>query len=432
MIKKKPNILLIKTHDTGCLLGCYGVNEVQSPCLDALSAEGVWFSNFFGPSPICSPSRASLTTGRYPQSHGVIGGCHGPDFNRLREDERHISRILAENDYHCESFGLTHESLVGDSLGFHRKNYEIRPTLERYSCEVLSPLVINHLEKMASSEKPFYVQVGFFETHQPFDFGGTQPDQKCGIYMPPHVLRSQESEEKMALLQGAIKKVDHFIGTILEAVDANGLKDNTIVIFTVDHGIEMPRAKFTLYDPGIHVPFIIRWPEGNLSGGKEISNLTSNVDVLPTVLELLGLPEEEKIEGISFASCLCQRPDQPHRDYIYASLFSGDARCIRDTDFKLIRNFSPRKNTSPPVDLTTPFIPGSAVPLVELYDLKKDPNEFYNVADDPKYAEIRAQLDQELWRWMHEINDPLLEGPTPHWMWAQSIVQNPLEPHQEK
>lgn len=429
---KKPNIILIETHDTGRLFGCYGVQEVHTPCIDSLAAEGVKCTNIFGTSPICSPSRASLTTGRYPQSHGVVGGCHAPDYNRLSKEERHLSCILAENGYHCESFGLTHESRVGDPLGFHRKNYEIRPTLERYSCDILSPLVVEYLKTTASMEQPFYLQIGFFETHQPFDFGGVKADRTNGVYMPPHLLRTAESEEKMALLQGAIRKVDGAIGSILEAVNKNGFKENTLVMFTVDHGIEMPRAKFTLYDPGVHIPLILCWPEGGIHGGRDMSNLACNVDVLPTLLELLHLPAEPKIQGRSFASALRGASVKPHRDFVFACLFDGDARSVRGNGFKLIRNFSPRKIFSPPVDLKSPLIPGSAVPLVELYDLQRDPYEFYNVADDPKYTGMLNQLDMELWNWMRKIGDPLLNGPTPHRMWHENISACPFERHQEK
>ncbi len=423
--KGKPNILLIETHDSGCLFGCYGVSQVKTPNIDSLAEEGVRLTNFFGPSPICSPSRATLTTGLYPQTHGVVGGCHAPDFNQLEANERHISRILADNGYNCESFGLAHESIVGDQMGFHKRNYEIRPTLERYSCEVLAPVVNNFINKAANTGKPFYAQVGFFETHQPFDFGGVKPDESNGIHMPAYLLRCDENEQKMALLQGSLKRVDEYIGTIFDTIKKAGMKENTIIIFTVDHGIEMPRAKFTLYDPGIHIPFIIRWPEGGLTGGREFSNLTGNIDILPTLLELLEIQDNKKIQGVSFAEKLKGDTVKPHREYVYACLFGKDARAIRSENCKLIRNFSPRKQFSPPVDPKCPFIPGSSLPLIELYDLQNDPNEFYNVADEPHYESIKQELDMELWKWMLEVNDPLFKGGTPFRMWYECMEQCP-------
>jgi len=414
------------THDTGCLFGCYGVREVQTPNIDNLASDGVRFSRFFAPNPVCSPSRATLTTGRYPTSHGVVGGCHAPDFNGLRPDERHISRILSENGYHCESFGLAHESLVGDKMGFHRRNLEIRPTLERYSCEIIAPAVIDFLDRHKTDPNPFYVQVGFFETHQPFDFGGVKPDQTNGIHMPGYLLRCPENEQKMALLQGSIKKVDQAIGSILDALKQYALDENTLVIFTVDHGIEMPRAKFTLYEPGLHVPLILRWPAGGVCGGRVYPHLTGNVDVLPSLLELLGLASEPKMEGVSFAKGLKSLSCPPHRGYVYAAQFGADARSIRNDRYKLIRNFAARRPFSPPVDPKTPFIQNACCPRVELYDLLYDPNEFDNVADRPEYKEIRKQLDGALWDLMYQLNDPIFKGATPQRMWYECMAECPI------
>jgi arylsulfatase A-like enzyme len=205
-----------------------------------------------------------------------------------------------------------------------------------------------------------------------------------------------------------------------------------LVIFTVDHGIEMPRAKFTLYEPGLHVPLILRWPAGGIFGGKVYSHLTGNVDVLPSLLELLGLPSEPKIEGVSFAKGLSSASGLPHREYVYAAQFGSDARSIRDERYKLIRNFAARRPFSPPVDPKTPFVQNACCPKVELYDLQNDPNEFNNVAECPEYAEVRNKLDAALWNTMYKLDDPIFRGATPHRMWVESMAECPLSSFKER
>jgi len=224
----------------------------------------------------------------------------------------------------------------------------------------------------------------------------------------------------MAELQGAVGEVDDAVGIICDAVTKAGIENDTIFIFTVDHGIEIPRAKWTCYDPGIEVAFIIRWPAGGVTGGKRKPQMLPNIDVQPTVLELAGVEIPENVDGMSFADIMKTDSVTPKHEAVYG-LFEGRSnRYIRTEKFKLIRNFKPQRPFETPCDLEAKT-KSEPAPFAELYDLEKDPNEFNNVAHDDAYRDVLDDLNRKLFKWMTAVNDPLLLGPTPTPYYLQSI-----------
>src|SRR5207302_745572 len=134
-----------------------------------------------------------------------------------------------------------------------------------------------------------YMEVNFFEPHRPFDFGGVEPDTAGGVSVPPYLPDNESSRAEIAALQGAIRKADTAIGEILAALDAAGRAGQTVVVFTADHGLALPRAKGTLLDAGIEVALIVRWP-GRTPSGAVRDELVSNVDLVPTYLDAIGAP----------------------------------------------------------------------------------------------------------------------------------------------
>jgi arylsulfatase A-like enzyme len=203
----------------------------------------------------------------------------------------------------------------------------------------------------------------------------------------------------MAELQGAVGEVDRAVGIIQNAIQEAGIEDNTIFIFTVDHGIEVPRAKWTCYDPGIEVACIIRWPQGGISGGKRKPQLLPNIDVQPTVLELAGIDIPANADGRSFADILVNESAEPKHEEIYGMFQGNSNRYIRTEQYKLIRNFSPGRPFSVPCDLK-PKKKWEPSPFAELYDLENDPNEFENIAGDAAYAGVCRELNRKLFTWM--------------------------------
>ncbi|UCD27760.1 MAG: sulfatase-like hydrolase/transferase, partial [Planctomycetota bacterium] len=268
----------------------------------------------------------------------------------------------------------------------------------------------------AKDDRPFYVQVYFFETHRRFSFGGAKPDLSKGVYIPPYIIDEPSARKDFAEFQGAIRKVDASIGTILKALEDTGLSENTIVIYTVDHGIPFPRAKMTPYDAGIEVACLIRWPAGGWTGGKVYDHMISNVDVLPTILDLLDIPIPKNVHGRSFLGLLNGTDYEP-RTILYAESYGwGDPRrCIRTKTHKLIANFRPGTSFKNCTGTWRPLSQSkignctSRHPWIELYDLVKNPLESKNVVGNPEYEPLQKELMKRLLKWMEETDDPLLE-----------------------
>src|SRR5713226_2135597 len=288
------SVLFFTCHDLGQHLGCYGRTTVNSPALDALALAGVRFEKSFCTAPQCSPSRASLHTGRYPHSTGVMGLAHPPFGSRLAPRVRHLAHLLAQAVYTTTLVGMQHLIEHGSEheLGYTRA----LPVAPAYS---EADATIALLRELARQDRPFYLEVGFEEPHRPYDFGGAQPDTSRGVAIPPYLPYAPESRQDLAALQGAIRQMDEGVGRILRALDELGIADQTCVVFATDHGAAMPRAKCTLYDPGIEVALLWRWP-AFLPGGRVVSEMVSNVDVTPSLLDALGLPVPDAVQGRSF------------------------------------------------------------------------------------------------------------------------------------
>jgi N-sulfoglucosamine sulfohydrolase len=426
---ERPHIISITCHDLGQHLGCYGVQTVSTPNLDALASAGVRFENPFCVAPQCSPSRAALGTGRYPHANGVMGLTHGSFGWELHPNEEHVASLLRGHGYKTHLFGLQHVTQHVERLRFNRIHGEGMG-------RDVAAQVANFL-RSSLSERPFYTEVNFFEPHRPYNHGGVNPDTSGGVFVPPYLPNGEAAREEMAALQGAIREVDTAVGTILNALEDSGLSDKTLMVFTADHGIAMPRAKCTLYDPGIEVALIMRWPDGGIGEGRVVPDLVSNVDVLPTLLEAAGVPVPEGIQGRSFLPLLCREP-QEVRDAIFAEKtfhsYYDPIRCVRTERFKYIRNFESSFLVEVPGDVQQGEIFRSHVEqystdrpsLVEFYNLQADPLEQDNLAGEDAFAEIERELDARLWRWMEDTDDPLLQGPVASPTYRRAFERRPL------
>ncbi len=425
----KPNVVIITWHDTGRWFGCYGNPHVHTPNIDALAGEGILFTSYFSNSSVCSPSRAAMLTGRYPQSNGCVGLAHGPYNWSIHEEEEHLSELLRDAGYDTRLFGWQHEvthDRVEERLGFNFTclNDPLPP------CNEVVDTFLHFIRHREPGEGPFYAQIGFFETHRPFNFGNVGPDTSKGLYLPPYLKDTPKAREEIALMQGAIRKADAQTGRILEAIRENGFEENTILVFTVDHGAHFPRAKATAYDPGIAVPLIIRWPDGGIQGGRRSDFYCSHVDFFPTLLGLLGFPVKDHIQGVSFAGVFTGKEPESLRDGAIYGMFLDQQRFIRTGDHKLIINFAPASGYQElPVSIESeqrwPIYPWVREhwPLGELYDLKRDPNEFENLYYDPGYDVLVRDLSARLLMWMQSVEDPLVSGPMPD-PWYEDAIHD--------
>lgn len=413
---KKPNIVIMVPHDLGQHLGCYGVEAVHSENIDRLAAAGVRFENSFCVAPQCSPSRAAIFTGRYPHSNGVMGLTHANfawDFN---PGERHLSEILRQEGYHTALMAYGHEARWGREQERFDEVLAGGDGIERARhAEVF-------FRQHQQDEKPFFLEIPFDETHRGEYGFEAEPDYRTkGIYVPLYLMDEISAREEFAGFQGLVRKLDEAVGRILHGLEETDLASETLVIFTADHGIPFPRAKCSLYDPGLQVPLIL-WQKGALwANGTVYEQLISNVDYLPTILDYVGIAIPENVQGRSFAPLLHGEHYEPKRE-IFAEMTYHDyydpRRCIRNWDFKLIVNFTaapffmdPSQSWRPKCITVHPGNPSYAYhPPVEMYDLIEDPHEFENVAEAPNYASCRRELLDRLYAWMQLTHDPLLEG----------------------
>ena len=456
----KPNIVLITCHDLGRHINTYGVSTVSTPFMNKIARDGLKFNNIFCTSPGCSPSRASLATGRYPHSNGVMGLAHADFGWDLKKDEEHIATILENEGYETILFGLQHITYKPERLGF-KKIYNDPPSYETLK-KVISEATKKTgeaLEKEVSLwkgppseadnviknitdflerydyDKPFYFEINFFEPHRPFNYGGVKPYDLDGVFVPGYIPDIKECREELSAFQGAIQKVDDSVGQIQNLLENAGVLDETLLIFTTDHGIAFPRAKGTLYDPGIEIVLLMRWPLGGLTGGKTYDHLISNIDILPTILDIIRIEKNNKIQGKSFNN-LIQGKNYKPRKYIYAEKTNhclyDPIRCVKTKDHKLILNFENNAEPEVPSDITEGETYKAMVnslrntrQRLELYDLKKDRWEKNNVISDQEYSKIKVKLLKKLISWMEKTKDPLLQAPipSPHYMKTLEFIR---------
>lgn len=411
MSMKRTNILLIITHDTGRHLGCYG-RGVETPNLDSLAEVGVKFTNAFCTAPQCSPSRASVLTGLMPHRHGLIGLAHR-GF-RLRKDVALLPKLLSQAGYSTHLFGVQHETTWDkvSELGYQHVH---RP--DGLSCLKVTPLVIEFLS--SDPPQPFFASVGFTETHRPFPkLAQTPPNVK----VPPFLPDVPEVRHDVAELNESVRRVDESVRKIVEALKENRLWDNTLLIFTTDHGISFPGAKATLFDPGIEISLLMHGPD-EFNGGKVVDAMVSNADLMPTLCEIVGVDSPKDIDGKSLLPLVQGKVDKLH-ERIFVELTYHAAydpmRGIRTERFKYIRNFADRPFWLPPnVDngLTKdwyrdnrPEVFKTPRPKEMLFDLQTDPLERNNLAGDPKYAAVLNEMRQKLEQWMEATDDPIRFG----------------------
>lgn len=407
----RPNIVMIICHDLGQYVGCLGA-PIETPNIDALAGEGVLFSNYCCTAAQCSPSRGSIMTGRYPHCNGLVGLAHlGWEVGA---NEVTLPMYLNRGGYHTRLIAHQHEHAETPRLG-----YQVHDNARNDARSVAEALVA-FLHGEAQDGQPFYVNCGIGEPHRPYQREGYDRDDPATVTPLPWLPDRPGIREDLAGLHGLVWRLDEAVGTMVEALDASGLADNTVFIFTTDHGLAMPRAKGTCYDPGLHTTLIMRWAE-RFSGGRRQDELLTNCDLLPTILDLAGAPVPPQVEGRSFLGLLEQDDYQPRED-VFCEMTWHDQynpmRGVRTNRYKYIRNFGRRPLVYMPADIyvgpageemKTDFY-DAVRPEEELYDLLLDPLEQRNVFDEPQYQSVAWELRSRVYNWMVETNDPLLYG----------------------
>jgi N-sulfoglucosamine sulfohydrolase len=407
-----PNILYLNSHDTGRYVQPYG-HSVPTPNIQWLADQGVMFRNAFCAAPSCSGSRAALLTGSYCHNNGMMGLAHR-GFS-LHEPRQHVVRTLSDAGYHTELIGEQHVSASPAELG-----YDVVHDIPDTTVNSVAPAAIDALAR--DMPQPFFLSVGFFETHRSYFAPSSVRDRLYSL--PPDFLpNTAEIRSDVAAYKASARSLDHGVGSVLNTLHETGLDRNTIVICTTDHGLAFPTAKASLLDRGIGVMLIMRGP--GIAPGSAHDELVSQIDIFPTICELAGIDAPPWLQGRSLVSLLAGDEAPGTRAEVFAELTYHAAyepqRAIRTERFKYIRRFdeypypvlancddSPSKDAYLDRGWAT-----RPVPRERLHDLFFNPGEGRNSIDDPDYADVAADLRTRLERWMQKTDDPLLDGPVP-------------------
>ncbi len=403
-----PNVLIFVADDAGWSdFGVYGNEVITTPNVDRLAETGLRVAYAFLTTPQCSPSRISILSGKYPHATGAED-LHMP----LPEAEILLPTLLKEQGYFTGHMRKTHYGPNGErQFDWYSQAVEDFPEF---------------LE--AAGDHPFFLWVGFRDPHRGYQQGAFDPPHDpAEVIVPPFLADTPETRADLALYYDEIARMDQNIGRFLEALDARGLRENTLVVFLSDNGMPFPAAKGTLYDAGIRTPLIFSWPAG-IEVGAVAQGPVSVIDLAPTLLELAGTPPPEAMQGQSIRALL-QKPSLPGRSYVFSERnwhnCDEHMRSVRTARYKLIRNAYVELPHGTPADasrspswyslirrkkqgaLTWPQQRIFQVPRprIELYDLQKDPGEFYNVADEADYAEVVRELTAVLDQWIDETGD---------------------------
>ncbi|MEO3758895.1 sulfatase [Mycobacterium sp. B14F4] len=407
---RRDNVLIVHWHDLGRYLGVYGHPDVSSPRLDRLAAEGILFTRAHATAPLCSPSRGSLFTGRYPQSNGLVGlAHHGWEY---RSGVQTLPHILSDSGWHTALFGMQHETSHPPKLGFDEFD------VSNSYCEYVVEQATRWLDDPPS--EPFLLTTGFFETHRPYPHDRYEPADASGVTVPDYLPDTADVRQDLADFYGAISVADAAVGRLLDRLTETGLDRSTWVVFMTDHGPALPRAKSTLYDAGTGIAFIVRPPKDAAIEPRGYDELFSGVDLVPTLLDLLGVEIPAAIEGVSHAANLLSTDvPSPVRTEVYTMKTFHDSfdpiRAIRTKEYSYIENYASRPMLDLPLDIAD-SAPGRAVapriterrPERELYDLVADPTESRNLLG-PEGADaadaIAHDLALSLNNWRQKTND---------------------------
>ena len=425
---QKPNIVIYLSDDHGWeYLGCYGNTDIQTPNLDRIADEGIRFTHAFTPTPTCAPSRSTLYTGLYPARHGAMGNhteCH-PTIETLPQLIRELGyRVAIAGKTHVKPKTLFDFEYIG---GFLPKREEHR---RKYRAEGLDTTPVGDflaVHRRENPNQPLCLILGDSNPHVTWE-----PNKIYGpdaLSLPSYIVDTPITRKALANYYQDITTMDSRIGDIDKMLEQHGYSDNTLFIYTTDHGSEWPHCKWTLYDTGIRLPFIARWH-------REIPTVTvtdamiSHIDFLPTLIDIAGGEPSKQMDGRSYKDVLCGQ-QQTFRDKIYGThtrdgnMNVFPQRCVRDNQYKYILNLMPENRW------TTHFtevegIPESHAevwnswvekakrdpktaelvyriqhhPVEELYDVNADPDEFNNIAFEETSRPILKKMRTDVQNWM--------------------------------
>jgi arylsulfatase A len=408
----RPNIVLILFDDLGYGdIGAFGAKAIHTPHLDQLAGEGAKFTNYYSPAPNCTPSRAGMLTGRLPIHTGLsqvifphrtlldnlLFRLTGkPD--RLPTDEIVLPEILKQVGYSTKIIGKWHLGDYAPSLPNSFGFDEFFGTL--YSND-MRPLALYHNQQIVEPDPLDQHKLTGNYTREAASFIAQNKEHPFFLYMahnfphiPLHSSAQQQGKSDGGLYGDVVEDLDCSVGEVVAALRANGVADNTLILIASDNGPWFQGSpgyhrgrKNDIFEGGMAVPFIVYWP-GSAASGKTFEDIVSGLDIVPTVLDLLGLPAptDRQIDGVSFKPMLLEGSPSQRQSLFYYS--GNELFGVRDSRFKYQKRMMVAMGgmQSSKVGLGGPMGPW-------LFDMQQDPNESYDVS--MKYPEQFGRLQQQ-------------------------------------
>lgn len=433
-----PNILFLLSDDHSFpYLGCYGYPDMRTPTIDKLAADGMLFHRAFQAAPQCVPSRTALMTGRSPVS-ARVGRFSSPlpaeiiTLPDLLKKAGYFTGVARRN-YHLDGPGNNPRAgHVGEVIEAEKmKTFAARLDFVDGSGPAATGKVVNQFFDKVPKGKPFFFWVNFNDPHHVWDKNAiTPPHDPAKLKLPAHFPDLPGVREDFSLYLGEISRVDSEVKQILDILERRGLAQNTLVVFMGDNGMALPHGKGSLYDPGLHVPLMARWP-GKIQPGGNTKELISGEDITPTFLDAAGLAKAPGMSGQSFLKLMRGDATFRPRQYVFsARLQHGSAtmtpetkssgwdlsRSVRSARYKLIYNVTPWMEYEPVdsardagwLQMKKAHAEGKLPPAIdrayfthprpiyELFDLDEDPSELKNLAGNPDLAAIERDLRKAL------------------------------------
>lgn len=423
------NLLYINTHDTGRVISPYGY-DIPTPMLKEFAEDADLFTHAYCCSPTCSPSRAALLTGKYPHQNGMLGlAQRGFSLNNPSE---HLANFLRKHNYKTLISGIQHEVgwyldencddihalgydeiLTTDSKRFAREDYHL---WDRENAEKIVEWIKNY-----DLKQPFMASFGMHSTHRYYP--AEIIDEIDERYVKPlSPCENNEGNRKdHAQFMTSAHYADQNIRNILNALKEKGIYDNTLIVFTTDHGVAIPFHKCNLTDSGIGVSLIIRNPNSKCRG-KVIDQLISHIDIFPTICDLLEIEKPSYLEGKSFAKIMDDNKSKIN-DAVFAEVNFHTSyepmRSVRSERFKYIKyydtdwikyNLSNMDDSIPKNFLLENDLENKTKDIECLYDCYYDPEERDNLVNKPEYKEILKEMRAKLLAFQLKTQDPILNG----------------------
>ncbi len=421
---KQPNIVFIIADDLGPNdTGFMGNEEVRTPALDKLASRSAVLEKVYVASPSCAPSRGAMLSGLMPFRNGAE-----PNHTYVRDDVRQLPAYMKALGYEVAAIGkITHGNDERAAFDYHNRDI----SLEKIS------VVADYLNQR-TADKPLLLMVGIKDPHVPWPdkpFAHYEPES---LTLPPRLIDTPDTRLELAQYYTDVERMDQQVAATLQAVEKH-LEPNPIVIFTSDHGAQLPFGKWNNYETGVKAPMLVSWP-GIVKPRMRHTALISFVDILPTMIEIAGgTPptsgyESDEIDGRSFLPLLKGETNH-HRDYVFSTNSSAahhtyPLRSVRDKRFRYIRNVYPELNFTVQTDhnptaeshnLWQSWVDAARKnpqilekvrsyhqrPAEELYDLHADPDEQSNLAGNPEYIQTLRKLRAITDSWIRQSGDTL-------------------------